>query len=202
MWNIFKVNNKETQDWRQWCRSDVSIVNAACSSVSIVNFEQVNAGWEAYLGPRQASMIMLLCEKSLRLSKLPMLSQKSPIIVFFESWIHLGLRFLFTDTIHLLQDCEATKERQVTFKHYISRKSSHSTGNHCWSFFIDLRLTKCWVNRPWSHLTLRNAVPRDSKKLTPKSGKIQKKLKFSKVLIFTYNMYPDVLGTKCKKSRA
>ena len=64
VWNMFKVNNKETPDWRQWCRSDVSIVNVACSSVSIVNFEWVNAGWETYLGPRQASMIMLLCEKS------------------------------------------------------------------------------------------------------------------------------------------
>ena len=34
MWNMFKVNNK-TPEWRHW----------SFSSVSIVEFEQVNVGW-------------------------------------------------------------------------------------------------------------------------------------------------------------
>ena len=61
---MFKVNNKnrrticevcskltiKTPERRQWRRSGVFIVNSGtyikpCSSVSIVNFEQVNASW-------------------------------------------------------------------------------------------------------------------------------------------------------------
>ena len=60
---MFKVNNRNTRRYeicsklttkipepRQWCRSAVFIVNyrtcfTPCSSVSIVNFEQINAGW-------------------------------------------------------------------------------------------------------------------------------------------------------------
>ena len=46
---MFKVNNKDTK-WHQWHRFGVFIVNFEhishlCSSVSIANFEQVNAGW-------------------------------------------------------------------------------------------------------------------------------------------------------------
>ena len=62
---MFKVNNKNTKtrckicsklttktpEWRDWRRYGVSIINfwtcfTPCSSVSIVNFEQVNAGWD------------------------------------------------------------------------------------------------------------------------------------------------------------
>ena len=61
---MFKVNNRNTRtrcevcskltaktpERRQWHHSDVSIVNfkhfISCSSVSIVDFEQVNAVWE------------------------------------------------------------------------------------------------------------------------------------------------------------
>ena len=58
---LFKVNNRNTRarckicpkltikspEQYQWCRSGVFIVNFehTCTSVSIVNFEQVNAGW-------------------------------------------------------------------------------------------------------------------------------------------------------------
>ena len=46
---MFKVNNKDTKT-TPWRRFGVFIVNFEhtsylCSSVSIVNFEQVNAGW-------------------------------------------------------------------------------------------------------------------------------------------------------------
>ena len=38
----------KTQDRRQWCRYAVLIVNfTPCSSVSLVNFEHVIAGWDA-----------------------------------------------------------------------------------------------------------------------------------------------------------
>ena len=61
---MFKVNNRNTgtkceicskltikiPDQRHWRRSGVFVVNferiLLCSSVSIVNFEQVNAGWD------------------------------------------------------------------------------------------------------------------------------------------------------------
>ena len=62
---MFKVNNKNTRtrckicsklttktpEWLDWHRYGVSIINfwtcfTPCSSVSIVNFEQVNAGWD------------------------------------------------------------------------------------------------------------------------------------------------------------
>ena len=60
---MFKVNNRNTgtkceicskltikiPEQRHWRRSGVFVVNferiSLCSSVSIVNFEQVNAGW-------------------------------------------------------------------------------------------------------------------------------------------------------------
>ena len=47
---MFKVNNKDTK-MTPWRRFGVFVVNFEhishlCSSVSIVNFEQVNAGWE------------------------------------------------------------------------------------------------------------------------------------------------------------
>ena len=61
VWNIFKVNDKDTKTTPlaltiktpkrlHWRRFGVFIVNFEhishfCSSVSIVNFEQVNAGW-------------------------------------------------------------------------------------------------------------------------------------------------------------
>ena len=46
---MFKVNNKDTK-WHQWHRFGVFIVNFEhishlCSSVSIINFEHVIAGW-------------------------------------------------------------------------------------------------------------------------------------------------------------
>ena len=52
---MFKTNNRNTKTWKceicHWCRSGVFIVNfehnfTPCSSVSIVNFDQVNADWE------------------------------------------------------------------------------------------------------------------------------------------------------------
>ena len=50
VWNMSKVNNKDTKR-RHWRRFGVFIVNIEhsshlCSSVSIVNFEQVNSGWD------------------------------------------------------------------------------------------------------------------------------------------------------------
>ena len=47
---MFKVSNKATKNDANWRRFGVFIVNLEhishlCSSVSIVNFEQVNAGW-------------------------------------------------------------------------------------------------------------------------------------------------------------
>ena len=49
VWNMFKVNYKATKT-TPWCRFGGFIVNYEhvshlCSSVSIVNFKQVNAGW-------------------------------------------------------------------------------------------------------------------------------------------------------------
>ena len=47
MWNVFKVNKKDTRT-TQRRRSGVFTVNiehTPCSSVSIVNFEHVIAGW-------------------------------------------------------------------------------------------------------------------------------------------------------------
>ena len=53
---MFKVNNEDTKTTqilkRNWRRFGVFIVNFEhishrCSSVSIVNFEQVNAGWDS-----------------------------------------------------------------------------------------------------------------------------------------------------------
>ena len=41
----------KTPEQRQWCRFSISMVNfehishTPCSSVSVINFEQVNAGW-------------------------------------------------------------------------------------------------------------------------------------------------------------
>ena len=40
MWNMFKVNNKD--------QNDVWTYFTPCSCVSIVNFEQVNAGWVSF----------------------------------------------------------------------------------------------------------------------------------------------------------
>ena len=42
------IKTPERRHWRRWRRSGVFIVNyehITCSSVSIVNFEQVNADW-------------------------------------------------------------------------------------------------------------------------------------------------------------
>ena len=52
VWNIFKVNNKDTKMMPR--RFGVFIVNFEhishlCSSVSIVNFEEVNTGWDRRL---------------------------------------------------------------------------------------------------------------------------------------------------------
>ena len=46
---MFNVNSK-IQERHQWCRSGIFIVNfliyfTPFSSVSVVNFEQLNAGW-------------------------------------------------------------------------------------------------------------------------------------------------------------
>ena len=72
---LLKVNNRnsrtrcetcskltiKTPEWRQWSSSDVFIINfehiSLCSSVSIVNFEQVKAGWIAYLFSQAHSQI-------------------------------------------------------------------------------------------------------------------------------------------------
>ena len=48
---IFSKLTKKTPQRRHWFLSGVFIVNfehisAPCSSLSVVNFEQVNAGWE------------------------------------------------------------------------------------------------------------------------------------------------------------
>ena len=49
MWNLFKVNNKDTPDRRHWRRSGVFVVNfeqtSNCSGVSIVEFEKLSASW-------------------------------------------------------------------------------------------------------------------------------------------------------------
>ena len=49
---MFKVNNRDTRT-TPWRHSNVFIVNVtyftSCSSVSIVTFEQVNAGWEVFM---------------------------------------------------------------------------------------------------------------------------------------------------------
>ena len=50
MWNVYKFNNKDTRTtplasfWCPYCYFCTCF--ATCSSVSIVNFKQVNAGWE------------------------------------------------------------------------------------------------------------------------------------------------------------
>ena len=45
MWNMYKVNNKTTKttNIEHFSFEDISHL---CSSVSIVNFEQVNTGWD------------------------------------------------------------------------------------------------------------------------------------------------------------
>ena len=53
VWNMFKVNNKDTKR-RHWRRFRVFIINFEhilhlCSIISIVKFEQVNAGWVVIL---------------------------------------------------------------------------------------------------------------------------------------------------------
>ena len=50
-WEIFSKLTKKTPTRRHWFLSGVFIVNfehisEPCSSLSVVNFEQVNAGWE------------------------------------------------------------------------------------------------------------------------------------------------------------
>ena len=46
MWNMYKVNNKTTKTTNIEHFS-FEHISHLCSSVSIVNFEQVNAGWDA-----------------------------------------------------------------------------------------------------------------------------------------------------------
>ena len=69
---LIKVNNRNTRirceicssltikipEWRHWRRSLLTLnIFTPCYSVSIVNFEHVNAAWvESYLGPTQASI--------------------------------------------------------------------------------------------------------------------------------------------------
>ena len=57
------------------------------------------------------------------------------------------------------------------------------------------------LSRNKSHIQDKFFVLAHIKKLAPKSGKFRKN-EGAQELIFTWNMYLDVLGTKCKKSRA
>ena len=46
MWNMFKINNKDTRKASFWCLyCQLWTYFTPCSTVSIVNFEQVNADW-------------------------------------------------------------------------------------------------------------------------------------------------------------
>ena len=48
---MFKINNKVTGDWRRSGNFKLWTYFTPCSSVSIVNFEHVIAGWDVTISP-------------------------------------------------------------------------------------------------------------------------------------------------------
>ena len=73
--NLTKLSIK-TSEWRHWQRSGVFTVNFACSSASIVTFEQVKARWVMqymYFGTCETSMMKLFRENNINdLRKIPL----------------------------------------------------------------------------------------------------------------------------------
>ena len=87
MWNIFKVNNKDTRT-TTWRRSSVFIVNfeiyfTPSTSVSNVNFEQVNAGWDRAqkMGRKSAKDFA-----SFTYNQNPLWSLSFMCVLFCEQW--------------------------------------------------------------------------------------------------------------------
>ena len=88
VWNIFKVNYKATKT-TPWCRFGGFIVNYEhishlCSSVSIVNFKQVNAGW--------VIVCFYICLKNASTEHLPPYFFSEPL------WSMLSISYKHLDT--------------------------------------------------------------------------------------------------------
>ena len=90
VWNMFKVNYKATKT-TPWCRFGDFIVNYEhishrCSSVSIVNFKQVNAGW--------VIVCFYMCLKNASTEHLPPYFFSEPLWSMLSiSYKHLGTHF-------------------------------------------------------------------------------------------------------------
>ena len=137
VWNMFKVNNKETRTmsmtsfWFLYCLLWIYFTH--CSSVSIVDFEQVNVGWEGkvYLGPWKTSIMGHLGK---------MINGKDALSPWFSSLFFKCIKAFNSNVSILLYDC-----------HFLSQISDHqiflSPSKLFWSLLKHFLTFFGWISK-------------------------------------------------------